>query len=374
MWTASSVAVFAACYGAVGTALQPPAFNATEINLTAKLAIQNLTSMPKWSAGGWGWDQGIGLYGIWKHYEATADISSFEAVESWYQTHLPAEASKNINTMAVFSTLASLYNATNNASYVPYLTEWAEWAMYNLTRTEEGGMQHYISATSPNTQQLWIDTLMMTVIPLTKIGKILNKPEYVAEAKKQWLIHIKYLFDTKAGLFMHGWTFVNRNNFAGAHWARGNAWGMITITEALELLDLPPNDPMQTALLETITAQRAALPTLQDISSGLWSTLLDVPINSGSYIETSGSAGIVFSYLKAQRKGWTNSTYDAVARKGVQGIVDMVAPNGEVRNVSQGTGMGTTLQFYLDLKKIQTMWGQGMAVMALSEALRTFSR
>lgn len=39
--------------------------------------------------------------------------------------------------------------------------------------------------------QLWDDTLIMTVLPLAKIGLLLNRPKYVQEAKKQVLIHIK---------------------------------------------------------------------------------------------------------------------------------------------------------------------------------------
>lgn len=72
---------------------------------------------------------------------------------------------------------------------------------------------------------------MMTVLPLAKIGLLLNRPKYVQEAKKQVLIHIKsvprplfpkslvsawqadrpslldrFLQDKKTGLFFHGWT------------------------------------------------------------------------------------------------------------------------------------------------------------------------
>jgi unsaturated rhamnogalacturonyl hydrolase len=76
---------------------------------------------------------------------------------------------------------------------------------------------------TPNTQQLWDDTLMMTVLPLAKIGQVLKRPHYIEEAKRQFLIHIKYLFDTKTGLFHHGWTFLDGgHNFANAAWGRGN--------------------------------------------------------------------------------------------------------------------------------------------------------
>lgn len=48
---------------------------------------------------------------------------------------------------------------------------------------------------------------MMTVLPLAKIGKLLNRLDYLEEAKHQFLIHIKYLQDKKSGLWYHGWTF-----------------------------------------------------------------------------------------------------------------------------------------------------------------------
>ncbi len=60
---------------------------------------------------------------------------------------------------------------------------------------------------------------------LAKIGKVLGKESYVEEAKYQFLLHIKYLYDAKTGLWFHGWTFEEgRHNFADAHWARGNCW------------------------------------------------------------------------------------------------------------------------------------------------------
>ena len=91
---------------------------------------------------------------------------------------------------------------------------------------------------------MWDDTLMMSVLPLAKIGLLLDRPHYVEEAKRQFLVHIKYLFDRQTGLWFHGWTFDGRHNFAGALWARGNCWVTIAIPEIIEMLDLPPGDAL----------------------------------------------------------------------------------------------------------------------------------
>ena len=104
--------------------------------------------------------------------------------------------------MSPFLTAAYLHER-KAADYFAYLDTWAEWVMYDMPRTEEGGLQHCTYLTD-NYQQLWDDTLMMSVLPLAKIGLVLNRPHYVEEAKRQFMLHIKYLADIKTGLWFHG--------------------------------------------------------------------------------------------------------------------------------------------------------------------------
>lgn len=110
--------------------------------------------------------------------------------------------------------------------------------MHEMPRTEQGGMQHMTLA-EENHQQMWDDTLMMTVLPLAKIGKLLNRPQYVEEATYQFLLHVQNLMDRETGLWFHGWNYEGRHNFARARWARGNSWLTMVIPDFLELVDLP---------------------------------------------------------------------------------------------------------------------------------------
>ncbi|KAL3425855.1 glycosyl hydrolase family [Phlyctema vagabunda] len=320
----------------------------------------------------WEWTHGVGLYGIWQYYSLTGDESLLAIIESWFKNRFDAGGTtKNINTMAAFLTLAYVYEKTKNPVYLPWLDVWAEWAYHDLNRTKYGGMQHD-TFLGPNTQQLWDDTLMMTVLPLAKIGKVLNRPHYVAEATRQFLIHIKYLFDPKTGLFFHGWTFEDGgHNYARALWARGNSWLTIVIPEYIELLDLPPGDPIRQHLLDTLNAQCEALKTFQR-PSGLWSTLLDQPEEEGSYVESSATAGFAFGILKAQGKHYIGSEYQNVASKAIKGVLDNISADGELLNTSFGTGMGDSLQFYKDIKRTSMPFGQAMAIMALTQFLREY--
>src|SRR5262245_63968069 len=148
----------------------------------------------------------------------TNDARCREIMENWFRDRFAAGTpTKNINTVAALPTLAYLYEESGNKPYLPYLDTWAEWVMDGLPRTEENGFQHIVF-NSENPQQLWDDTLMMSVLPLAKIGKVLNRPHYIEEARRQFMVHIKYLVDRRTGLWLHGWTFQGRHHFAEASW------------------------------------------------------------------------------------------------------------------------------------------------------------
>jgi unsaturated rhamnogalacturonyl hydrolase len=248
--------------------------------------------------------------------------------------------------------------------------------MYDLPRTAFGGMQH-ITYSEVNHNELWDDTLMMTVMPLAKIGKLLRRSEYVEEAKRQFLTHIQFLFDPTTGLWFHGWKFEAKlrgmlgHHFARARWARGNSWVTIVIPEFIELLDLLPDDPLRIHLINTLEAQCQALKRLQ-ASNGLWQTLLDVPEEEGSYLEASATAGFAYGVLKAVRKRYISREYEEMAFQAIKAVIGKISPEGELLDVSFGTGMGHDLQHYKDIPLTSMPYGQAMAIMALGEFLRTF--
>ena len=221
---------------------------------------------------------------------------------------------------------------------------------------------------------------MMSALPLAKIGLVLKRQEYVDEAKRQFMLHCQYLFDTSTGLFFHGWKFHPEDtpnqtelghNFARARWARGNSWLTIAIPDFIELLDLSPSDPLRMFLISILDAQCRALRSLQS-ASGMWNTLLDIPTSEGSYEEASATAGFAYGMLKAVRKRYISAQYMDCAVKAIQAVLGKVNREGELLEVSFGTAMGHTLQHYKNIKLTSMPYGQAMAIMALGEFLRTF--
>ncbi|MGO4936104.1 beta-galactosidase BglB [Fundicoccus sp. Sow4_H7] len=316
----------------------------------------------------WNWPQGVGLYGLYSYYKFTKSDSAKAIIDEWFEQRLLEGAPpKNVNTMAPLLTMALLYEEENRPEYKPYLEQWADWVMYDMPRTDENGLQH-MTYGPENKNQLWADTLMMTVLPLAKIGLLLDRKEYVEEAKRQFLIHIKYLADRKSGLWFHGWTFEGHHHFADALWGRANCWATIAIPEIIEILDLQAGDHLYEYLVETLNAQVAALKEVQD-ESGLWHTLLD---EKESYLEASATAGFAFGILKGIRKRYISKEYLPVAEKAIKGIIDNINEDGAVEKVSVGTALEDNLDYYRNVRVTTMPYGQSLAILALTEYLYVF--
>jgi unsaturated rhamnogalacturonyl hydrolase len=311
----------------------------------------------------WEWTHGIGLYGIFKHWQLTADPRALAIIQDWFRNRFAAGTpTKNVNTVAPFLTAAYLVERTGDQTFLPYLDVWGEWIMRGMPRTEENGLQHIVF-NSENPQQLWDDTLMMCALPLAKIGLLLGRPAYIEEAKRQFLLHAKYLSDPETGLWFHGWTFAGRHHFARARWARGNAWVTIAIPEFVELLELEPGDAVREFLVGTLRTQVKALAAHQD-QSGLWHTLIDDP---SSYCEASATAGFAYGILKGVRLGHLDTVYEDVGIRAIEAVLGQISAAGELQNVSFGTPVFASLQEYKEVPLTSMPYGQAMAILALAE-------
>ncbi|KAF7331960.1 Glycoside hydrolase family 105 protein [Mycena kentingensis (nom. inval.)] len=322
---------------------------------------------PKYSS--WEWTHGVGLYGLLKFHQITDDPEAVQISLDWFRAQLAMGTTKNINTMSPFLAGAYLHHA-KHANYFVHLDSWAEWVMHDLPRTNEGGFQH-VTYSHENFQQLWDDTLMMTVLPLTKIGLVLNRPHYIEEAKRQFMLHIKYLQDLQTGLWFHGWTFDGHHHFANARWGRGNCWVTAAIPDFIELLDLPPTDGFRAFLITSHVRQIDALVACQDKKTGLWHTILDDPT---TYLEASATAGFAYGILKSLRMRLIprEERYLNAATKAVQGVLNNITPEGELLNVSFGTPVFDKIEDYNKIKLTSMPYGQSLALLALTEHLRTF--
>ncbi|GAA3330708.1 hypothetical protein GCM10020331_084350 [Ectobacillus funiculus] len=81
-------------------------------------------------------------------------------------------------------TLAYLYEETEKSNLFTVFRNMGRLVISRYDENKKMVPFNMLSLVQKNYQQLWDDTLMMSVLPLAKIGLLLNKPEYVEEAKK----------------------------------------------------------------------------------------------------------------------------------------------------------------------------------------------
>ncbi|MBZ6075557.1 beta-galactosidase BglB [Microvirga puerhi] len=316
------------------------------------------------SFDGWEWPQGVGIYGLVRYWEFSGQDRHRQLVEAWYQRQLGRPLPKaNVNTTAPMLALSILWDRTRDPRWKEPLERWAGIVMDDLPRTEEGGFQHIVSD-SVNPGELWDDTLFMVGLFLASYGRAAGRRDLIDEAVRQFLLHTHYLTDRKTGLWYHGWTFEGRHNFAGALWARGNAWITAGLLDFIELGGIEGG--VRDFLLGCLRTQAAALLRYQDKSGG-WHTLVDDPT---SYLEASATAGFGYGLLKGARLGILGEDAREAGLRALDYVLSNIDETGTLQNVSYGTRMGRNLQFYHDIPLQPTGYGQALAILLLAEAVR----
>lgn len=312
----------------------------------------------------WEWTQGVGLYGLWKLFDRTREQKYLDILVRFFDQQLAIGfPALNVNTMAPFLTMSYVGEYLQSERYLTPCRQTAAWVMEHFPRTKEGGFQHMTSDTL-NDQELWDDTLFMTVLFLANMGRMEGKREYIEEAQRQFLLHAKYLADPATGLWYHGWTFNGNHNFAGAFWGRGNCWVTIAIPEFLQMVDC--DGDVAKKLADILRQQVDSLVKYQN-PNGMWHTLIDDPT---SYVESSATCGFGYGILKAVHTGLLPEAYEAVARKALEPMLGYIGEDGVVGQVSYGTPMGReTKDFYKNIPLRQMPYGQALAMLFLIECL-----
>ncbi len=310
----------------------------------------------------WEWTQGVGLYGIWKLYEQDRKPEYLETLKQYYDNQIKIGfPALNVNTIAPFLAMSHVAVETGEAKYLEPCKDAAHWIMESFPRTKEGGFQHKTSD-SLNDQELWDDTLYMTVLFLANMGVILKDEAMQKEAEHQFLLHEKYLRDKKTGLWYHGYTFNGNHNFAGAFWGRGNCWVTMAIPELFDII--PCSAEGKERLLEALKSQIDSLIIYQE-KNGMWHTLID---DVTSYTEASATCGFAYGILMAIEKGYIDQRYKKAADKAVGAILELISDEGVVGQVSYGTPMGrTTKDFYKNIEIKPMPYGQALAILLLME-------
>jgi unsaturated rhamnogalacturonyl hydrolase len=187
--------------------------------------------------------------------------------------------------------------------------------------------------------RFWIDDMYMITIVQLQAYRATGDSKYLDRAALEMSSYLDKLQQPN-GLFYHA-------PDTPFFWGRGDGWVAAGMTEMLS--SLPKNHPQRAHILASYQKMMKSLLQYQD-QDGMWHQLIDHP---ESYPETSSTGMFTFAMVSGVKSGWLDKkTYAPAARKGWLGLVSYIEPNGDIRNVCQGTGKKNDLQYYLDRQRI----------------------
>lgn len=308
----------------------------------------------------WDWPQGVGLFGL-------ANISNkyVDYIINWADEKISKGLPvSNVNTVCPMLTIMD-YPQYEELSLI-----WANEVYANFDRTDENGIQHNTTGATKkdlvkNEEQIWADTIFMTILFLGKMGVKYQRKEWIEEAIYQVLVHIKYLLDRETSLFYHGWDFSQRSNFGANFWCRGNSWLVMGIPLFCQIMEGHLAVEVKDYLLIVYQNQVTSLFKLKDSETNLWHTILD---DKESYIETSGSAGILAGVYLGLRNGYLkNENFGLLAEKSIASLISHVDDDGTLQGVSAGTAISSTKEDYKNIIVKPMAYGQAMCLFALGQ-------
>lgn len=236
----------------------------------------------------------------------------------------------------------------------------AEFISHKMTRLPDGTL----ARRRPQWPTVWSDDAYMSIPFLAQMGDLTGDRRYFDDATHQALKFAEHLMDPATGLFDHAW-FVNAGEVdPPIHWARGDAWVVMALSELLSVL--PPSHPDHAKVLDLFRRTVRGHAPLQS-ATGFWHQLVD---RSDSYLETSATAMYSFAIARGVNRGWLPPIYAPVAQAGWQAVNGRIRTDGQVEGICYATTAAyDTLYYYNRPTRLDAMQGYGPVLMAGAEMI-----
>lgn len=312
----------------------------------------------------WDWVPGVGVISLMEYGTATGADKVIDYLLLWVNRNkCKAEGARVINSLAPYALFPWLYRLTGDTWFLGRSQEIAEWMLETAPRTREGALEHTVTEDADFPEQVWADTVYMAVLFLARLAGLTGDRRLAEAAVQQTLLHLRLLQDPATGLLFHGWNCRDGSHMSAARWARANAWVTLAVPEIVA--EIQAVLPVPEELPSRYVRLASALRQVQG-AGGLWHTVLDRP---DYYQETSASAGIACGFLKAVKGGLLDVSYLESAGAALEGILPLIAEDGEVQGVSGGTPVMPSIEAYNAIERYPALYGQGLVMQLLSEAL-----
>ncbi len=260
----------------------------------------------------WDYCNGLELQSIYMVWKQTGDPKYFNYVKSYADTIITADGSITGYKPADYSLdklnsgkiLFDLYAKTKEEKFKKAI-DLLRNQVKNQPRTTDGGFWH--KKIYPN--QMWLDGLYMASPFLAEYAYRFNDKTLYDEVANQILTMAKHAYDAKTGLYYHGWDESKLQKWANPQtglspnfWSRSMGWYMMAMVDVLDFL--PKNHPKRPEIIKILTNLSISLEKYRDPKTGMWFQVTDKINESGNYVESSGSAMFIYTWVKGAQKGY----------------------------------------------------------------------
>lgn len=206
--------------------------------------------------------------------------------------------------------------------------------------------------------RLWIDDMFMITAVQAQAYRATGDTKYIYRAAHEMVMYLDSL-QRPNGLFYHA-------PDVPFFWGRGNGWMAAGTAELLR--SLPLTNPDRPRIMEGYKKMMETLLKYQ-AADGMWRQLIDDP---ESWPETSSTGMFTFAMITGVKNGWLDKeVYGAAARKGWLALIAYIEPNGDIREVCEGTNKKNDRQYYLDRKRLTgDMHGQAPVLWCATALMR----
>ena len=233
--------------------------------------------------------------------------------------------------------LFDLYKDTGDKKYRKAI-ELLKTQLDNQPRTQSGGFWH--KKIYP--WQMWLDGLYMQGPFYARYITEISKEKDYEDLVHQFELVYQHTRNKENGLLYHAWDESCKQLWADSvtgcsphFWGRAMGWYSLALTDVLSII--PDTETCRAYRERLLTIARSLVKpilSVQDVESGLWYQVLDMPRRDKNYLETSCSAMFTCFLFRMARNGWLEpgilpETVLAAAEKGWRGLCGRITQDDD---------------------------------------------
>jgi len=287
----------------------------------------------------WGYTHGLVVKSMLETWKSSGDKAYYNYAKIYADSLINARGkikmdylSFNLDNVNPGKILFDFYAQTKDQRYKTAMDTLRK-QLKEQPRTSEGGYWHKLKYT----HQMWLDGLFMATPFLAQYGATFEDKAAFADVLNQISLINKKTYDSKTGLYYHGWDESKEQAWANKvtgcspnFWSRSIGWYAASLVDVLDYL--PKETKGREKVLAIVKNLAATLIRYQDPTSGVWYQVTDQGNRKGNYLESSASSMFVYFLSKSINKGYIAKSYVAPTTKAFNGLIKTF-----IKNEADGT-------------------------------------